>query len=406
MKMMSRAAVPFAVLLASCLFRPCSAAEPVHPAAKKVWKDDGIRISHEFEGGCLDHAVKCGPNFYSLVLRPDTWYYFHFNITGCKGKKIVFHFITRDIDNPAYDKGAGRWIVGEHKHFPQISYDHKTWTDVDQFGRQPGGARGSFLFTQTFKEDTAWIGYNQPYLYTDLRNYLENLCRSPLITRSDIGLSRGGVKQDRLTITRNPDSRKTVLLISREDADEMTTSYAAEGMLNWLVSDDPLAVRFLNEYVVEFIPMVCVDGVIAGATHSAGYGYGGAQWAEEPSPDEIQNVKDLTRKLVKSGQTIVLAAKIHGGQFMGKGGMDFIASNERLHAALLKYKTEYWNPSKASKTTIRPQGYFERFMVDEFDLGDVFGMHVQGESEDDLRFCGRDVLIAAVKYLDDKQNSK
>ena len=139
----------------------------------------------------------------------------------------------------------------------------------------PGGVKGAYIFTHTFTEDEAIVGYSETYLYSDLQKYLDEFCKHPLVKRISIGKSRGGVNQDTLSITRNPDVKKTVFIISREDADEVTGSFSAEGMLNWAVSDDPMAVAFLNEYVLEFVPMVCIDGVIAGSTHSCGYGYSG-----------------------------------------------------------------------------------------------------------------------------------
>ncbi len=370
--------------------------------------DDTIRITADHEGGCLDRAVKCGENFYGLVLRPDTWYYFNFRITGCKGKKIAFQFNVRETDHDGYAEGKGRWVFGKTVLRPVITYDGKSYLPADDIKKQPGGIKGAYIFTHTFTEDEAIVGYSETYLYSDLQKYLDEFCKQPLVKRLSIGKTWNGVNQDCLSITRNPDAKKTVFIISREDADEVTGSFSAEGMLNWVVSDDPLAVAFLNEYVLEFVPMVCVDGVIAGATHSCGYGYSGWNWHLEPAPEEIQNVRDYARKLGKSGREFVLAAKLHGGQALQpvKPRPDCLSNNQEIYDALMKYTTEYWNPRDTKAVAERPPGYFERFMQDEFAVRDIYGVHVQGTTPEKLRHCGRDLMIATVKFLNDRKAEK
>ena len=89
-----------------------------------------INITADHEGGCLDRAVKCAEDFYALLLRPDTWYYFNFKITGCKGKNIIFQFMCRDNLAPDHNEGRHRWLYGGYIEKPLVSYDNgKSFTD-------------------------------------------------------------------------------------------------------------------------------------------------------------------------------------------------------------------------------------------------------------------------------------
>lgn len=364
-----------------------------------------ITIDSDFEGGCLDRSVRLGENFYYLELRQDTWYYFHFRIRGCKGREIIFQFTCRDIQAPGCEEGRGRWSYENDTVLvrPVVSYDRKHFAQVEHIEKDRS-LKGTYRFRHTFEEDEAYLCFGHPYLYSDLQEYLKRIEGHPYVTRGSIGVSRNGVDQPLLTITANPECRKCVVILSREDADEITGSFAAEGMVDYLISGAPDAEAFLKNHTLLLAPMVCVDGVIAGATHSAGYGYGGNRWHENPSPREIENVKEMIRRLVRSGSEIVLAGKLHGGMTMQPvHTFDCISTEIKLRDTLLAHATEYWKPiPREFDLAIRPRGFFERFLLDEFGITRSFAVHVQGISADHLRKCGRDLLRALFAYLDNQ----
>ncbi len=357
----------------------------------------------EYEGGCLDRAVKLGENFYALELRQDTWYYFNFRVHGCCGREIIFQFTCRDIhQSPEQSGGRDRWYFDDGTLvYPVYSYDGKSWQPVEHM-EMARELKGTFRFRHTFIKDQAYIAFGHPYTYSDLLSFLDQLS-SPRLSISAIGKSRNEVEQPSLTFSAGK-KNKAVLLISREDADEITGSFAVEGMINHLLSDAPEVEQFFREYDLYLIPMVCVDGVIAGATHSAGYGYGGMRWHENPAPREIENVKNFVRELSAGGVEFVLAGKIHGGMTMQKvHPIDCVSPDRALLKSLYENRTEYWAPVAAkadASLAIRPQGFFERFMLDEFGLTRCFGVHVQGTSAGNLRACGCDLLKAVLESIE------
>lgn len=362
-----------------------------------------ITITADHEGGCLDRAVKCAEDFYALCLRQDTWYYFNFKITGCKDKEIIFQFMCRDNLAPDHNEGRNRWLYGGYIEKPLVSYDNgKTWSEVDSI-RKLGNMRGQFIFSNTFKEDEAIVSFSPTYLYTDLQEYLNKIKDHPLVKISDIGTSRSGRAVPRVSITRNPDSKKAFILIGREDADEVTGSTSIEAAIDWLLSDDPKAAAFLEKYHFECIPMVGVDGVVYGSTHSAGYGYGGNTYHLDPAPREVQNVINFVRSVVHDeGREIVFAGKLHGGmRYTTRHIIDYLTASPTLDHYLKENKLDYWQPHwTGNALTIRPLGYFERFVLDEFLVTEVFGCHVNGKSKEACYYCGRDLMRVLANYLE------
>lgn len=359
-----------------------------------------IVIDGDFENGCLDRAVRLGENWYHLELRPDTWYWFHCRIRGCKGRDLILQTTCRDILSPGYNEGSGRWKCGNTLVKPVVSYDRKIWEPV-AFIEKDRSLPGTYRFRHTFIEDEAYVCFGHPYTYSDMQEWLKTVEAHPLVERGSIGQSRNGVDQPLLTITRSPDSRQMVVLIAREDADEAPGSFAAEGAVRLLLDEgDDMVKRFLDRFVVQFVPMVGVDGVIAGATHSAGYGYGGNRWHEEPSPDEIENVKRAARQWAGDGCQLALAGKLHAGMTLQPvHSIDMLTCDSELRRVMSETADEYWRPRERD-LEIRPQGYFERFMLDDFGLRTTFATHVQGTSPENVRRCGVGMMRAIMTYLE------
>ena len=365
--------------------------------------EDPVRIDSDFEGGCLDRAVRCGENWYFLELRPDTPYQFRFRIRGCKGKRILFSFRCRDYKPTLahWNDGNFHYRNGDQLVPPVITYDGMEYHDVDHFENDRSTWNNLFVIDQTFTEDCAWVSSSPVYLYSDMIRFLDGLPKYPFLTRSSIGTSRNGVEQPLLEITENPTAKQAVFLISREDADEFTGSFAFEGLLLELLGDSPLAQQMRRRFRFFAVPMVGVDGVIAGSYHSAGYGYGGLRFHRDYCPDELVNVKNFAHSLVERGMSFALAGKVHGNWTYTHGPVDFMVADQKLRQVILENRTDIWNPAEeVVQLTIRPKGYFERFMLDEFGLTAVFGCHLNGFSPENLRTKGRDMMRALFHYLE------
>lgn len=58
--------------------------------------------------------------------------------------------------------------------------------------------------------------------------------------------------------------RKAIILTSRVHPGETNASYVMDGVLDYLVSDDPKAIFLRDAFVFKIIPMLNPDGVIVG----------------------------------------------------------------------------------------------------------------------------------------------
>jgi len=371
------------------------------------FEEPPLAFSADFENGSLDRAVRLGPDWYHLILRQDTWYRFFFRVNGCAGRELVFEFTCREIHTPNYEEGKNRWVVSNPPIMPLISYDGVNWQPVEHLEKHTQDP-GKYRFRHTFSADEAWVCHHHPYTYSDMLAWIKTLHGAPGLAIGSLGVTRNGFAEPVLTVTDNASAKDLVVLIGREDADETTGSWGIEGMVRALLSPSLRDLR--RRYIFKIVPMVGIDGVVAGAAISAGYGYGGYRWHEEPSPKEIQNVKAAMRAWARQGYRLKLAGKLHGFESF-KGGDTLcdgiMTASEALRATAAEGLARYartagkQEPGRGhhGKLAIRPHGFFERFVLDEFGVYDVFATHITGDSPDAARVGGEALMQGVANYL-------
>ena len=357
---------------------------------------DELVFDADFENGSMDRMVRLGADWYHLMLRPDTWFFFHFRVRGCRGREIIFEFTRREITaNAQCSMGKGapyEWPPSEPypEMTPFVRYEGGEWHRADYMETDKRFPR-SYRFRHTFAEDEAYVCYTHPYTHSDMLAWVETVSEDPRVEVESLGTSREGVSQPLLTIAGDQASKDLVVLIAREDSDEPLASWGIEGVVRRLLSDE--CRDLLQRFTFKIAPMVCVDGVIAGATHSAGYGYGGGRWHEEPAPAEIENVKRAIHEWVEQGYRLKLSGKLHGGyglrstQEVALSAQDTLTSSLAVQEALKRHTDEFW-VGMPTELKIKPKGFFERFMLDAFGFSDTFGTHIQGATPENARLCG------------------
>lgn len=58
--------------------------------------------------------------------------------------------------------------------------------------------------------------------------------------------------------------RSAIILTSRVHPGESNSSFIMEGLIDYLISDDPGALKLRNKFVYKIVPMLNPDGVIIG----------------------------------------------------------------------------------------------------------------------------------------------
>ncbi len=244
------------------------------------------RITSDFEGGNFGNVTKLSANHFAgeaetkLSEPKPMWYYFR--IDGPAGNEV-----TVDVVNLGNIYGPRAGMK------PVVSYDRKTWKRVEQTDwKSP-----VLSLRIPMKGRTAWVAFCFPYTYTDLRTYLQRLKdQSPSNVNVEILCrSRQGRDVFLVTITAGLEEtgqKKGIWMTGRQHSGEVTGTFVLEGLIDFLVSDDPVARRMRKDFIFKVIPMVDVDGVANGC-------YGKDQvpkdfnrdWTKNPSIPTIQTLR-------------------------------------------------------------------------------------------------------------------
>ena len=125
-----------------------------------------------------------------------------------------------------------------------------------------------FLFSLSLRERSF------PYTYTDLQNFLSRIMaqRLPWLQRERLANTLEKRRLDLLTIS-SPENLAEgadlsgvccAFVSARVHPVETPSSYVLEGLLGFLLSEDPAAVGLRRRVVIKVVPMLNPDGVVLG----------------------------------------------------------------------------------------------------------------------------------------------
>ena len=134
-----------------------------------------------------------------------------------------------------------------------------------------------------------YFAYCFPYTYSQLNAYLSSLNNYKKILRMDsIGETLDNNKLYMLIITNFEDSfdtlanKKAIIFTARVHPGESSSSFVIQGLIEFLISNEPRAINLRKNYIFKIIPMLNPDGVIRGnfRMNSAGKDLN-RMWTEE-----------------------------------------------------------------------------------------------------------------------------
>lgn len=239
---------------------------------------EDITFNLNFEGASLGQIERLGDtHFRCHVLgqqdergrnRQATWYYFRMDHVA--GKEITL--TLTDFVGEYHDK-PGACPMGPDI-VPVFSEDGRTWKHFPAIGWDEQKKETTLRFTPA--GDSIWIAHVPPYTPRDLQRLLGDIRGRPTAVVEVIGKTVQGRDISMVTVT-NPEvadaGKKTVWFQARQHAWEAGTSYAMEGALRFITSDDPAASALRDKVVFKFTPMVDVDGCANGQVRSNANGY-------------------------------------------------------------------------------------------------------------------------------------
>jgi len=143
----------------------------------------------------------------------------------------------------------------------------KPWRQVD-------GKTSGWIATMSFEAPPGEtkIGLSPWYTYSDYLAFVKGLPEHPHLKKAQAGTSDGSREIWELTIT-DPavpaSGKRTIFWHAREHAYETFSSFAMEGLIAYLLSDEAAEAR--RRYVIVVHPMTNVDGVAQGHEYRGGY---------------------------------------------------------------------------------------------------------------------------------------
>lgn len=273
-----------------------------------------ITVDTDIETGSLslwqvcDDTIRVLPwRDYNHAGRNWTAIWCHFRIRGATGRRITLEFL--DLADEWQHTPSFAW--GPHTR-PVYSHDGQTWhrfTDVAYHQ-----ARQQLTVRHTAQADELWVAYIEPYGVERLNRLLHDLAGSPGVAVDTVGTSVEGRDLSRVTVGDPAADRPRVLVIARQHPWETGTSYAAEGLLRFLTSDDAKAKQFRERLTFIVMPMLNPDGVLRGGTRYNARGYDPMRDLDQAGPDdsrETWHMLGAMREARAAGQGSDLILNLH-----------------------------------------------------------------------------------------------
>lgn len=280
-----------------------------------------ITIDADFENGHLGKYKIIQPDTISVGPvsgHRDLW--FSFKIKGVKHKKISIVFEMKNKEK------LGANFGGVVNNTAMVTYDGKGFEIIKDVGfsfKIPGVTSGNYIqkLTHVFREDEALVSYCAPWSNTRMAELAEKLKSDKRVQIDSIGKSKFKnlpLTYFKVTDSSSPDkTKKKLFYLAREDSYEAGGSWAVEGILKFILSEDAVAKEMLKKMVFYIFPVFSVDGVAIGSTNypldpeNNDYVYVTATWDKEPPYYEVKLMKDFWNKLKRTGEEIDIGFRAH-----------------------------------------------------------------------------------------------
>jgi hypothetical protein len=233
-------------------------------------KPPNIQISWNFDRGSIGELVEVEPGHFKGNTKHwlkrdsigDQYYWFYFKLDHVRDKEVTIELnelIGVYRENPH--------VVYTDYTQPVYSYDQQNWQRIGNV--EYDSASYTFKFSHTFGQEPVWIAYAHPYPTSRLQSLLEKIEPSEFTEIKNIATTRQGREVPLIKITdpQIPDaSKRNILIIALQHAGEDAGGYMAEGMIDFLISDNEEAKKARAKYNYMVVPMMNPDGIYNGTS--------------------------------------------------------------------------------------------------------------------------------------------
>ncbi|KAL4106389.1 hypothetical protein PRIC1_004440 [Phytophthora ramorum] len=318
------------------VFRDCSA------------PDDTLVFDSLFESGNLQRAeriVRKAPNGtsasripqheYELLIHPDVkngayrqWFYFEVR-NGRPGVTYRFSLVNLAKSGALFGQGLQPVVYSEQDAAAKgLGWRHRgthVRYDVAVSPMAPPGANAlTFQYEFEHENDSVYFACIQPYTYTDLMDYLEELERDPVRSqtcrRTELCQSLAGNSCDLISITSSgkeglpPDDRRIIVVSARVHPGESNSSWMMQGMLEYLTGSSSGAMVLRRHFIFKVVPMLNPDGVINGNTRVSLAGWDLNRKWSNPVEQLFPSVYHLKQQIAhfQTRERVAIYCDLHG----------------------------------------------------------------------------------------------
>ncbi|XP_051509891.1 cytosolic carboxypeptidase 6-like [Myxocyprinus asiaticus] len=266
-----------------------------------------------FESGNLGRVDYISEFEFDLFIRPDTCnprfrVWFNFTVENVREtQRVIFNIVNFSKTKSLYRDGMSPVV----KSTSRPKWQRLPAKNVYYY-RCPDHRRNyvmSFAFCFDREDDVYQFAYCYPYTYSRLQHYLASLERRNLdyLQREQLGLSVQQRQLDLLTIT-NPAhlnqerEKRVVFLTARVHPGESPASFICQGVIDFLVSQHPIAQVLRDHVIFKIVPMLNPDGVYLGNYRCSLMGFDLNRHWQDPSPWAHPTLHAVKQLIVQMNQ--------------------------------------------------------------------------------------------------------
>lgn len=395
---------------------PVEAVDTTTRPIEKQWKGafpfeaDGVFFSNEFDGARLNKIERTGENSYVILITPENapinhspWYAFK---VWSKQEKEISVKLT-------YPEGS------RHRYNPQISRDGEKWKLLDAgniieeekgaaaFGPESRPVRVTLRLNVSRKP--LWVSAQELETSAQVFRWIDRMDKKSFIAQEEIGKSRQGRPLKMLKIG-NPDSKKMVLVISRQHPPEVTGYFAMRAFVEKIADKSKLSKNFRKDWTVYVVPLMNPDGVAAGHwRHNDGGIDLNRDWAAFNQPETTAVREFLKKRRQETGGKFYFGIDFHSTwddiyypmdkKFTGNMPNLVFDWLDGIQKSIPDYKPNI-RPNARLEPTLVSRNYFyaaHRMEAIVFEIGD-------NTSRDFIKKKGEVGATELMKLMSEKQN--
>jgi hypothetical protein len=276
-----------------------------------------IKLSHDFDHGSLGKMEEISTGYFQgntkhWIKRDsigDQYYWFYFKADHVKDR--ILTIVLNDLIG-VY-RGDPHLVYTNYTE-PVYSYDQENWQRIAEVDYD--SASHTFVVTQSFDQNPVWIAYAHPFPFSRLLQLMARISDREYATVQNLSSTAEGREIRMVSIT-DPDvpdeGKKNILIMAMQHAGEDAGGYLVEGLINFLLSEDPEAQQARENFIYHIIPMMNPDGIFNGITryNSAMEDLNNIWLDNSKAQPEVNGVKAWVNQWLATGKKIDLFIDVH-----------------------------------------------------------------------------------------------